>query len=159
MRRFLVHEKVRFILVGGFNTTLDFLLFNFFVLALGLYAVVGNIISVTICIFASYFLNHYFVFKHEGKVEFKKLALFVFVTGISSIGIQSAIIWGFELMTRSEFGRSLFLVDELAKNNALEVNVAKVVAVGVGMVWNFLLYKYVVFKRPNSHIDPENILV
>lgn len=154
MRRLLAHEKIRFLIVGVLNTALDFMILNILVLAVGIATLPANIISVTTCICISYFLNHYFVFQHESKANFRSFAVFLAVTGFSSIIMQSLIIWAFEIFTDSSFGRSLIIINVLADKEALELNTAKAAAVGIGMVWNFLLYKYVVFRKAS---DRENI--
>ncbi|AKM80563.1 TPA: GtrA family protein [Candidatus Saccharibacteria bacterium] len=139
-------EKIRFIIAGCTNTGFDFVLLNSLVFIIGAFPVLANSISVSIGIVISYFLNHYFVFRSKSPISYKKFLSFFVVTGFSSLIIQGLIIYGFEVMTASEWGRSLFLINQMNKDAALELNIAKAVAVSVGMVWNFMLYKYVIFK-------------
>lgn len=140
------NEKTRFVIAGCFNTALDFIILNLLVKLLHLLPLFANSISVVIGIVISYFLNHYFVFGSKEKVDLKKFLLFFAVTGFSSLVIQSLIIGGFEILTDSSWGRSLFFIQELGGSETLELNIAKALAVAVGMVWNFMLYKYVIFK-------------
>lgn len=147
MRFLLNSDTTRFALVGVFNTGLDFVLLNLFVLVFGVPALLGNLLSVSICVAISYFLNHHFVFRSDDKISLKKFVIFFVITGFSSVIIQTLIIWTFEWFTDTTFGRSLVLFSTLHDNAALQLNIAKATAVGVGMVWNFLLYKYVVFVR------------
>ena len=153
MRKLFEREKIRFIIAGCANTGLDFVLLNSLVFIIGTFPILANSISVSIGIVISYFLNHYFVFQSKSSVSLKKFFSFFIVTGFSSLAIQGLVIYGFEVMTLSEWGRSLFFVSELGDNKALELNIAKVVAVGVGMVWNFMLYKYLIFKdKPDKDL-------
>lgn len=147
------NEKIRFILAGGTNTLLDFLLLNVLVFAFNTYVLFANIISVSIGITISYFLNHYFVFRSTTRINIRSYLLFFCVTGFSSLILQTMIIYGFEVLTHSQFGRSLIIIKSLYDSEALEINVAKATAVLVGMVWNFILYKYVIFKKSTRH-DP-----
>lgn len=153
MRRLLENEKIRFLYAGLFNTALDFLLLNILVLVAGLYVLIANTVTVLVGVTISYFLNHYFVFRHESSPNIRKFIIFFAITGFSSLVIQSGVIYGFELLTNSEFGRSLIIIRSLADHAALEVNVAKASAVGVGMVWNYLLYKHIVFGRSKSETN------
>jgi putative flippase GtrA len=147
MGKVLKNEKIRFVLAGCFNTGLDFILLNILVGLAHFAPILANTISVSVGITISYFLNHYFVFASKEKISLKKYAVFFAVTGFSSLIIQNLIIGGFEIMTDSSWGRSLFLIQELGHHETLELNIAKVIAVATGMVWNFLLYKYVIFKK------------
>lgn len=147
MHKRFAHQKVRFAAVGISNTALDFTLLNILVVGLGMPALVGNALSVSICILVSYYLNHYFVFQHKQRWSGKSLGLFIGVTGFSSIIIQSLVIWSVGLLVQL-VPRTFIAAQVLNRHHALEMNLAKAAAVGTGMVWNFLLYKYVVFRQP-----------
>lgn len=140
------HEKLRFALAGTFNTSLDFILLNLFVSVLVLPVLAANTLSVTICVVISYFLNHYFVFRQASDPSWRSLGLFMAITGFSSIVIQGTVIWSFGEITRSTFSHSLVVTQNFDGHSFMEINTAKALAVGAGMVWNYLLYKYVVFK-------------
>ena len=154
MRRLLRYEKVRFLIAGGLNTGLDFLLLNFLVFFLGALPLLANGISVSIGITISYLLNHYFVFKSTDPVSMRKYLAFFAATGFSSLIIQSVIIFGFGMFFQTDISRSLFIIRDIAANEFIELNFAKAVAVGVGMVWNFLIYKYFIFKS-SPHASAE----
>ncbi len=157
MKKLLQHEKVRFVIAGVGNTLLDFLILNILVFIFGFYALVGNILSVTIGITVSYFLNHYFVFQSKKQINLRAYLLFFCVTGFSSLVIQSLIIFGFEVLFRSSFGHSLFMIGSLYDHAALQLNIAKATAVLLGMVWNFTLYKHVIFRKKADEITALDI--
>ena len=58
-------EKIKFVLVGGFNTVLDFCLFGLLANIIGIPKELANIISTTICIIISFLLNYKFVWKSK----------------------------------------------------------------------------------------------
>jgi putative flippase GtrA len=149
--KFLSSEKARFIIAGTINTSIDFLLLNAFVFLLHILPLTANIISVTIGITISYFLNHFFVFREEKSVTIRAYLTFFAITGLSSLVIQDIVIFSFEQFFKTTFSHSIFLIRPwLAGHPVLQLNVAKAAAVGVGMIWNFLLYKHVVFKKDSD---------
>lgn len=139
MRPLLRYQKVRFALVGSTNTLLDFSLFNLLLLLFHIPAVISNVITVSICITLSYALNHYFVFKHKTNLSLKSFKSFILVTGFSSLVIQTSVIWLYQVSSNTFTPIDSHIA-------AIGINTAKVVGVGLGMVWNFTLYKYVIFK-------------
>ena len=147
MRRVFRHEKVRFLTVGLLNTWLDFVLLNIFVFSLGAIPLLGNLVSVSIGITISYVLNHKFVFRASDKLSLKKYMSFFAVTGFSSLILQSLIIIGFSEIFKSPITHSLFIIKDLARSQFLQLNIAKAAAVLVGMVWNFMIYKHIIFKK------------
>lgn len=150
MQQWLNHQKVRFLLAGVFNTGLDFLMLNTLVFAFSLRTLYANSISVTIGITVSYFLNHHFVFRQTSKISFRKYASFFAVTGFSALVLQNIVIIGGEHLFESKFGHSLIVVRSISGHQAWELNIAKAFAVGVGMVWNFTMYKRVIFKAGDN---------
>lgn len=150
-------QQVRFLIAGSGNTALDFLMLNLLTLGLGLRDVPANSISVVIGVCISYLLNHLFVFRYPYRVSWRKFASFFAVTGFSSLVLQNLIIWAFETMFQTEFGHSLLLF-AADSQRAIELNIAKAVAVGVGLVWNFLFYRFVVFRLSTpAEPDPASV--
>jgi len=149
----LKHEKLRFLITGFFNTGLDFLLLNTMVFFFGTYPLVANTISVSIGITISYILNHKFVFRSGEQLSLRKYVTFFAITGFSSLVIQNSIIYGFEVASKTSFGHSIVLVSAVMNSDALRLNVAKAVAVLIGMVWNFMFYKFVVFRKKDKIVE------
>jgi putative flippase GtrA len=146
--KLLADRRVRFLLAGGLNTGLDFVLLNCLILLAGMPVLGANLVSVTVGITVSYFLNHFFVFRHGEPVTLARFLRFLAVTGFSSLLLQSGVIWLFEKGFDTTFGRSLFMFGTNAEQEFLEINVAKATAVLIGLVWNFTLYRLVVFRTP-----------
>ena len=153
--RWLESQKVRFLVAGSLNTALDFLILNALALLVGLPTLVANVASVTVGISISYLLNHFFVFRHPDRPTIRTFAQFFLVTGFSSLVLQSLIIYGFEVFFDTRFGTSLLFLPSAGEKAFLAINVAKAVAVMVGLVWNFCLYKFVVFRAPSAAVAPE----
>ena len=147
-------EKVRFLMAGGINTLLDFTILNILVWGFGVWSYAANAISVVICVCVSYCLNHFFVFQKKEKLSMRPFIYFFVVTGFNSICIQSAIIWLSHSIFATPFSRSILAFTGLVDSQALQLNLAKCAAVAVGMVWNFLFYKHMIFKKET--IDNEN---
>jgi putative flippase GtrA len=153
VRKLLAKQQVRFLIAGCFNTALDFLILNVLTLALGLPVLVANTISVLFGISISYALNHFFVFRYPHRISVRKFLEFFLITGVSSLGIQTLIIWLFELLFATSFGNSLLLVPDEEGRHFIAINVAKFTAVLVGLVWNFTMYRFVVFRVPATKTD------
>lgn len=151
------NEKVRFLLAGGTNTIFDFAILNVLVWGFGVWSYTANALSVAICICISYCLNHYFVFRKNEKLSLKVFIYFFAVTGFSSIFLQSVIIWVSHLIFSTPFSRSIFAFAHLSDDQVFQLNLAKCAAVGVGMIWNFLFYKHLVFK--DRVVENENQFV
>jgi len=149
-RKIWGHKIVRFIAVGGFNTLLDLTILNILVLIVGLPTVIGNLISASICISLSYFLYHRLVFRSKEPHTIKLFLHFFLVTGVGILVIQSLVI---TLMTHILGHKNIGInhVLQLVHVHPLEVsfinlNIAKLCAVAFGMVWNYCLYHFVIFK-------------
>jgi putative flippase GtrA len=150
----LSSEKTRFILVGVCNTILDFTILNTLVWGFGVWSYTANMISVVVCICISYYLNHYYVFQKKEKLSIRSFISFFAVTGFSSIFLQSAIIWLSHSIFATPFSRSILAFTGLAENQAFQLNLAKCAAVGIGMIWNYLFYKHLVFRK--QVVDSQN---
>ncbi|WP_082499370.1 MULTISPECIES: GtrA family protein [unclassified Rathayibacter] len=146
MTKLFEKQQVRFLVAGSLNTAIDFVLLNIMTLALGAPVLLANSVSVVFGICLSYVLNHFFVFRYPDRVTVKRFLEFFAITGFSSLVIQNVIIWLFEMLFGTSFGRSLLFLGSDADNNILAINFAKAVAVLVGLVWNFAFYRLVVFS-------------
>lgn len=145
------HQTVRFASVGLLNTLLDLVFFNILVHLFGLNIVLANSISVSFGIVLSYILNKRFVFNE--KHTWRAFLLFVCVTGMSSLIIQDLVIW----ITKDSFDILAKITADLLSLGPVEplirTSMSKLCAVAVGMVWNFTLYKYLVFRK----IEPKQV--
>lgn len=144
-------KLVRFLCVGSFNTILDLIILNILVFLFYMPAVVANLFSATIGTTISYFLNHHLVFRSGEKHTVARFQQFFVITGLSILVVQTLVISGVLYVLHNDG----HLVDSLLSVVGLKgfgvgfinLNVAKVLAVLAGMVWNFFLYQKVVFRQ------------
>lgn len=123
------HEKtslLRFIVVGGINTLVD--IGTFFILFYGfdIGLVPANIIAFMVAVSNSYALNRYWSFAHlqSNKHSVIEYLQFVFVS-ILTLGLSTSIL---------VYGQ-----------NHLPVGYLKFIAAGITPIFNYLLYRFLVF--------------
>ncbi len=131
-----VRQFLRFASWGVVNTLVDFLLYLVLVVA-GLPVVAANFVSTSAGMCVSFYGNRRFVFGASGRTT-RALVLFLVVAGTGVWLIQPAVI----LATASW----LPLGD--VRIPGVETWLPKAAAIAMAMVWNFLLYKHLVFRRP-----------
>ena len=128
-------EKIRFIIVGGANTALDFGIL-FFLTFVGVDKFVANYFSNGIALIFSFFANKTFTFKHKSKNAKKEFILFLVITLIGLWIIQPIVIWG-----------AIAVLTPYIENDAINLFVAKLIATVASLIWNYFLYSRVVFKK------------
>ena len=128
-------EKLRFALVGGFNTALDFGLLFLFV-ALGLDKIAGNFLSTSIAFVFSFFANKSFTFKSKGGNAKREFITFMVVTLIGLWILQPLVILAVSAA-----------ITPLQLTEPIVLFIAKLIATIVSLVWNYLLYSRFVFKK------------
>lgn len=129
------HQKVRFGIVGMINTVVDFSLL--FVLKMfGLPTLTANTISSSTAFVLSFFLNKKVTFRTRGTDLRREMSLFIIVTLSGLWLIQNLVIVVIEWMLQTS-GLSPYVI----------LMVAKVIATGVSLVWNYTLYSRIVFKN------------
>lgn len=143
-----IFQFLRFVAVGFSNTAIDFGVFNFlrwiFAVSFGWPILIFNGISVSMAMGNSYFLNKYWTFKkRETDNHLLETILFVLFTVIG-MTINTIIVYYFSTYINPIFGI----------NEVLWLNIGKVFATCVSLLWNFFWYKFVVFrsKALNSNI-------
>jgi putative flippase GtrA len=137
----LIAQFSRFFVVGLVNTAIDYsILFSLSFLTgitKGNEIIPLNIVSFGIATTNSYFLNKYWAFKdlshfHQGR----KVSLFLLVS-LTAVVLNTTIV---RLITTN--------IDPLFGFTASEwLLVAKVIATGISLFWNFAGYKWIVFKK------------
>ncbi len=128
-------QLLRFGLVGGINTALDFgLLFVF--KALGIPVEIANIMSTGLAFVFSFFANKKYTFKTRETNVVREMILFVVVTLTGLWVLQTIII--------------AVLHDPLSaiiKNTDIALLVAKLLATVASLTWNYIFYSKLVFKK------------
>jgi len=128
-------QKIRFGIVGVANTALDFLIL-FILVGLGLDKIPANYISTSIAFIFSFFVNKKFTFKSTSGNVKKQFAVFVVVTIIGLWVIQPLVITGVGwVLTPTGWTSGVILF------------AAKIVATVASLIWNYLFYSRLVFKK------------
>jgi putative flippase GtrA len=136
-----VYQLAKFVLIGAFFALVDLLVLNSLMVYFGIKKeeIVKYIIFVSISfIFATifkYFANKYWAFEKLEKEKMEReFAIFFIVTAISGfiqIGVASIL---FKFLV-------IFIQPLLAGN------IGKIIGIAVASMWNFIFYKFVVFKK------------
>ena len=144
-------QKLKFVAIGGLNTALDFAIL-FGLNALGLPKILSNGVSTGVTFLISFILNKKITFKSEAKTKRELAREMLFFTIVTLFGlwvIQSAVILATEPIFLAVFGDfQIFGVDFTKEKLALFA--AKIIATLFSLIWNFILYKKVVFKEPQQ---------
>lgn len=124
-------RKIRFVLVGGTNTVIDFGIL-FALTGLGIDQIVANYLSTSTALVFSFFANRSYTFKSTSGNTRRQFAIFLIVTLAGLWIIQPLIIWGYTSLT---------------DKSALSLLIAKLIATIVTLIWNYLLYSRLVFRH------------
>ena len=125
-------SKLRFGLVGGVNTAIDFGIL-FLLNGIGVNKYVANLASTSVAFIFSFFANRSFTFKSSGSAR-KQIVPFLGVTLAGLWLLQPVVIW---------------VVSQLleAVEESLALFIAKLVATIASLTWNYVLYSRFVFKK------------
>lgn len=133
----IIFQLAKFALVGVVNTAVDFGILNFLITIFQITSGVGiifiNATSFMTALFNSYFWNKDWVFETGKKHTF--------------IGFVTITLIGLSINTSIVFLITTFIPPIYVESETLWANIAKVLATGVSLVWNFAGYKLIVFKR------------
>lgn len=135
-------QKIRFVLVGGINTAIDFGLL-FLLRSFGLPVITSNVISTTVAFCFSFFANKKYTFKSTDTNIIREILLFVAITLFGLWVLQTIVI---HLVTISFSG--------LRISDSLLLFIAKLVATVASLIWNYTMYSRVVFV--GSQISDRN---
>lgn len=114
-------------MVGGFNALLDLILFSLLANLLHFPPLAASMISTSICITVSFFLNYHFVWKSAKSLR-HAAPRFVIVSLFSAWVVQTTIIW---------------LITSLAGNTDLINFIAKLAGMACGTLTNYFGYRLI----------------
>jgi len=140
--RRIIKQFAKFIIVGGINTGIDFLVLNTLIYITGIESgpslFLLNSTSFSVAVINSYFMNKRWTFQDKTKTEQVTVKFSAFFI-ISIIGL---VINGLVLTSITTYIAPFFGLSAL-----LWANFAKLFATGFSLVWNFIGYKLFVFKK------------
>ncbi len=129
----MLKQFIRFGIVGVINTSLDFVIYAFLTrlfLFFDEHYLIANLISFSIATVNSYIFNKYWTFKDNSKQHKIQYTKFYLVSLCGLILTQTI----------------LYILVELGLYDLL----AKAIAVGVVLFWNFFVNKFWTFKKTKN---------
>ncbi len=135
-----IYQAAKFALVGALNTFIDFGVLNLLILATGisrgaLFVVFAGT-SFVAAVVNSYLWNKFWTFNDESGENTKEFAQFLFVS-VVGLGLNA--------------GAASFIVNIIGPQagiaDAVWANIGKLIGILFSLVWNFVGYKFWVFKE------------
>ncbi len=145
LSRALSFQPIRFLIIGSVNTVIDFTILNTLVSGFEFDRIRANIVSTTIAMAFSFWANRTLVFKSDSKRYQNEAALFIAGTLFGLYFIQSIVIYLLTELWTAPLD-SLANLITVVDSSVVLTNGAKAVATVATLFWNFIFYKYVVFK-------------
>ena len=144
----IILQLIKFAMVGLANTAVDFGILNLLMAMTGIYSGKNifflNSVSFVFAVIHSYFWNKFWTFKAK-KTEATKEFLQFLIVSIIGLLINGAIVYMITTWIKPMFG-----LTEISWANA-----GKIAATVISLVWNFIGYKFIVFKKKDD--QPGNI--
>ncbi len=127
----IYRQFIKFCLVGSANAIIDYTVYLMLSRIIGLYFLYANIIAILTAMTFSFIFNKYWTFQNQEK-QIKKQYFKFIIVNIIYFFLNNSIVFGLV--------RFLKVYDLLAK----------IVAIFVGLFWNFFANRYWTFKTNNS---------
>ena len=128
-------QVVRYSMVGTFNTAIDFgLLFG--LNAIGFPVELANTISTGTAFVVSFFMNKKYAFKTTDTNVAREVVLFIVVT-----------LFGLWVLQNTVINLTTPLSIHIFHDKHLALLASKLLATGVSLVWNYILYNKLVFVK------------
>lgn len=111
----------------------------------GVNVFVANLISTSIAIVVSLFLNYNYTFRQTSGLTASKLSLFLIIT-LSGLWIIQPIVIFIATSLNSIFGYVEFISTIIGSQDILIDLIPKLLAIMVTLLWNYALYRKYVFN-------------
>jgi putative flippase GtrA len=142
----VILQLIKFSMVGFANTAVDFGILNLLMAMTGITSGKNifflNSISFVVAVTHSYFWNKFWTFKVK-KTEATKEFLQFLIVSIVGLLINGGIVYMITTWIKPMFG-----LTEVSWANA-----GKIVATVISLVWNFIGYKFIVFKKKDEPVQ------
>lgn len=136
LQSFFKNQKIKFATIGALNTALDFAIL-FSLKALGINVAFSNIVSTGVTFILSFILNKKITFNSTNKTKQENIKEFLSFTIITLFGL-----WVIQTLV-------IYIITSILSNiliSNITLFIAKIIATIFSLIWNFVLYKKVVFK-------------
>jgi len=150
-KRIEIVRFLKFCVVGTVGTLIDFGFFNLFHNVIGLHQVLANTMSISLAIVNNYLLSRFWVYPETRRRQGgRKFAQFV-VVSLIAWALNTGILWTTDRWVFGEAGLLAPLVAPLAStvgtpHEVLSSNMAKVIATGIVLFWNFFANRLWTFR-------------
>ncbi|MCW2289838.1 GtrA family protein [Leucobacter luti] len=128
---------LRYALVGIGMSVLDLALFTLCSVVLGANEIIANVVSTILTVCVSYLINRRWVFRAD-RASWRSFVSFAGVTLVTGLIVQTSVIWAIVHLAP-------LILPELTP--AILLPAAKITAMGVGALMNFIGYRFVFRKR------------
>jgi len=141
----VIYQLAKFILVGGFNFLIDMGVLNILIFATGISSGITQsffkFCSFTVAVFNSYFFNKHWTFK-KGTVTKNASKEFVQFLVVSIVGLCINLLVDYVLVNN---------IGPKGLNPKTWAQTSGVAAAVAALAWNFLGYKFIVFKSETKN--------
>ncbi len=140
-------QFIKFLMVGGTGFLINFIGLNVFWHIFGMPEQVASSLGAEIAIISNFFLNNYWTFKHK-RIEQGNMVLKFLQFNLSSFGaivIQFVVIY-----LGKHFITPLFKVAADTPTADILIYLYFIIAVGIGLVYNYIMYSRVIWKKSGS---------
>jgi putative flippase GtrA len=129
----LTREALKFGIVGGLNTVVNFAVFNLLILTIFANGQLkANVAATVVATTTSYFMNRHWTFRDRPKSAIRREYVLFFAFNAAGLVIELAVLGLFK------YGLGL--------TSVLALNIAKAAGIGMGTVFRFWSYRTFVFK-------------
>ncbi len=132
-QRPVIKQFMKFAVVGGINTVIDYLIFSALIYLLHVHYLAANIVSFSVAVTNSYILNRRWTFR-RGSQQWRSEAAKFFIINIIALGISELLLHLF--------------VERLHVSELL----AKAMAIIVVLFWNFVGTRFWAFRGGASSL-------
>jgi len=140
----IVFQFAKFLTVGFANTAVDFGILNMLMWSSGIYSgktiLLFNSISFLVAVIHSYIWNKLWTFKAKSKANIASQFLAFVVVSFIGLLINGIIVYLVSTLIKPLLGLKI----------ELWTNAGKVLATIVSLIWNFIGYKLIVFKKKDE---------
>lgn len=137
----LLHEALKFGVVGGINTVLNYAVFN--ALALTVFRdgqLKATVIATAIATFTSYLMNRHWTYRDRPKSAMRREYTLFFLFNATGLLIELGVLG------LAKYG--------LGIHSLLALNIVKTVGLGIGTVFRFWAYRTFVFRVAPAATTP-----
>lgn len=129
------HDKIRFLIVGGLGFIVNYIALTLFYHLIGFPILIAQIIGSELALLSTFVGNNFWAFTHHDHISFRRKFITYHASALVGLLVNDLVVAGLVHFLHIYYGLAL---------------VAGTLA---GLVWNYTLYKRIVFKTKS--LKPE----